>query len=51
MQQDMMGWQQHQLDQMDIIFTSLQTDNHISTPSVNFLQAMPKYKYKYIENF
>jgi len=34
-----MGWQWHQLDHMQIICTSLQTDNHASTSSVNFLQA------------
>jgi len=27
----MMGWQWHQLDHMQIICTSLQTDNHTST--------------------
>jgi len=27
----MMGWQWHQLDHMQIIRTSLQTDNHAST--------------------
>jgi len=27
----MMGWQWHQLDHMQIIYTSLQTDNHAST--------------------
>jgi len=32
MKQDMMGWQWHQLDHM-------QTDNHASTSSLNFLQA------------
>jgi len=26
-----MGWQWHQLDHMQIICTSLQTDNHVST--------------------
>jgi len=39
MKQEMIGWQWHQLDHMQIIFTSLQTDNHASTSSVNFLQA------------
>jgi len=34
-----MGWQWHQLDNMQIICTTLQTDNHASTPSLNFLQA------------
>jgi len=39
--QDMMGWQWHQLDHMQIICTSLQTDNHASTSSfyLTFLQA------------
>jgi len=31
-------WQWHQLDHMQI-YTSLQTDNHASTPPLNFLQA------------
>jgi len=35
-QEEMMGWQWHQLDHMPIICTSLQTDNHISTSSLNF---------------
>jgi len=34
-----MGWQWHQLDNMQIISISLQTDNHASTSSLNFLQA------------
>jgi len=34
-----MGWQWHQLDHVQIISTSLQTDNHASTSSLNFLQA------------
>jgi len=29
MKQEMMGWQWHQLDHMQIIYTSFQTDNHI----------------------
>jgi len=29
--QEIMGWQWHQLDHMQIICTSLQTDNHAST--------------------
>jgi len=36
MKQEMMGWQWHQLDYMQIICTSLQTDNHISTSSLSF---------------
>jgi len=31
-----MGWQWHQLVHMQIICTSFQTDNHASTPSLNF---------------
>ena len=31
LEKDMMGWQWHQLDHMQIIFTSLQTDHHAST--------------------
>ena len=31
----MMGWQWHQLDYMQIICTSLQTDNHASTSPLN----------------
>jgi len=30
------GWQWHQLDQMQIIRTTLQTDNHASTSSLSF---------------
>jgi len=36
MKQKMMGWQWHQLDHMQIICTSLQTDNHASTLSLIF---------------
>ena len=36
MKQEMMGWQWHQLDHVQIICTSLQTDNHASTSSLNF---------------
>jgi len=39
MKQEMMGWQQHQLDHMQITCTSLQTDKHISSPSLISLQA------------
>ena len=31
-----MGWQRHQLDHMQIICASLQTDIHASTSSLNF---------------
>jgi len=34
-----MGWQWHELDHMQIICSSLQTDNHVNTSSLNFLQA------------
>jgi len=38
MKQEMMGWQWHQLDHMQLICTSLQTDNHIRryTSPANF---------------
>jgi len=36
MKQEMMGWQWHQLYHMQIICTSLQTDNHASTSSLSF---------------
>jgi len=36
--QGMMGWQRHQLDHMQIICTSLLTDNHASTPSLSFFR-------------
>jgi len=39
MKQGMMRWQWNQLDHMQIICTSLQTDNHSSTSSLNVLQA------------
>jgi len=35
----MMGWQWHQVDHMQIICTSLQTNNDASTSSLKFLQA------------
>ena len=35
----MTGWQWHQLDHMQIVCTSLQTDNHASTLSFNFFTA------------
>ena len=43
-EQEMMGWQWHQLDHMQIICTSLQTDNHASTSPLKFffkLDALP----------
>jgi len=39
MKQEMMGWQRHHLDHMQIICTSLQTDNHTSTSPLSFVQA------------
>jgi len=33
------GMQWHQVDNMQTICTSLQTDNHTNTSSLNFLQA------------
>jgi len=43
-----LGWQWHQLDHMHTIYTSLQTDNHTNTSSLNFYRptalpdALPK---------
>jgi len=37
--QEMMVWQWHQLDHIQIICTSLQTDNHTSTSVLNFMQT------------
>jgi len=39
MNQEMMGWQRYQPDLRKIICTSLHTDNHSSTSTLNFLQA------------
>jgi len=36
MKQEMMGWQWHQLDHMQIICTLLQTDNHANTSTSTF---------------
>ena len=38
-----MGWQWHQLDHVQIIYTSLQADSHASTSSLNFYRpdALP----------
>ena len=43
LEQEMTGWQWHQLDHMQIIYTSLQTDNHASTSPVSFYRpdALP----------
>ena len=34
LKQEMMGWQWHQLDRIQIICTLFQTDNHVSTSSL-----------------
>jgi len=41
-----MGWQWHQLDHMQIISTSLQTDNHASNSPLSFyrMDALPAAK-------
>jgi len=39
LEQEPMQWQWHQLDHMQIICTSLQTDNQASTSPLSFLQA------------
>jgi len=46
MEQEMMGWLWQQLDHMEIICTSLQTDNHASTSPFSFyrLDALPDAK-------
>jgi len=36
LEQDMMGWQWHQVDHMQINCTSLSTDNHASTSPLSF---------------
>jgi len=36
MKQEMIEWQQHQLDHMQITCISLQTDNHASTSPLSF---------------
>jgi len=36
MKQEMMRWQWHQLDHMQLICASVQTDNHASTSSLSF---------------
>jgi len=40
MKQEMMGWQWHQLDHMQILRTSLQTDNHASASYAIFTGRM-----------
>jgi len=43
LEQEMMGWQWHQLDHIQIICTLLQTDNHASTSPLSFCRpdALP----------
>jgi len=43
MKQEIMGWQWHQLDHMQIICTLLQTDNYASTSPLSFYRphALP----------
>jgi len=36
LEQEMMGWQWHQVDHMQIICTSLETDNYASTSPLSF---------------
>jgi len=46
LEQEMMGWQWHWLEHMQIICTSLQTDNHASTSPLSFyrMDAIPATK-------
>jgi len=39
LEQEMMEWQRHHLDHMEVICTSLQTDNHASTQTLTFYRA------------
>jgi len=43
LEQEMMGWQWHQLHHMQIICTSLETDSHASTSPLSFYRpdALP----------
>jgi len=43
LEQEMMGWQWHQLDPMQMSCTLLHTDNHASTSSLSFYRpnALP----------
>jgi len=36
MKEEMMGWEWHQLDHMQFIWTSLKTDNQASTSPLSF---------------
>jgi len=40
LEREMMGWQWHQLDHMQIICILLQTDNHASTSPLSFYKAL-----------
>jgi len=40
MKQEMIGWQQHQLDHEQIICTLLQTNNYAITSSLNFYRPV-----------
>jgi len=40
MKQEIMRWQGHQLDHIQIIYTLLQTDNNASTLPLSFYHAM-----------
>jgi len=46
MKQEIMGWQWYQLDHMQIICTSLETDNLVGISSLNFYRpdALPDTK-------
>jgi len=52
LEQEMMGWQWHQLDHMQIICTSLQTDNHASTSPLSFYRPflLPNQQHQSTEN-
>jgi len=39
--QEMVRWQWHPLNHMQVICTSFQTDNHASTSQLSFLQVCP----------
>ena len=39
LEQEMMGWQRHQLDHMQVICTLFQTDNHASTLPLSFYRS------------
>jgi len=54
MKQEIMGWQWHQLDHIQIICTLLQTDNHSSASSLDFFTSrmvflMPHQQYQSTE--